>query len=257
MAELTETSGGLSALEPGALPHPVGLNVVGVGPRVALTVAAVLAASLLPTTLALAVQVALSMALALSLGLATHLLRAWRGVALVTASLLVIYSWAYPGSTEFVWIFGVQGFQAGLFIAVRLLAFVSALYLLLLSTGPLALIRWAGDISESLGIMLSLTLSVVPVMSQQLHTTLAAQQARGLNVRGNVLAKMRAYLAVIIPVIVKSLVRAYDMAALLHVRGFGSGKRVVPARTLTAPSLATYVVAVAVVAVAVTLRVVG
>lgn len=257
MAELTETSGGLSALEPGALPHPVGLDVVSVGPRIALTVAALTAAALLPTTLALAVQVGISMALAVALGLGTPLLRAWRGVALVSVSLLVIYSWAYPGSTEFVWVFGVQGFEAGLFIVVRLLAFVSALYLLVLSTGPLALIGWAGDISESLGIVLSLTLSVVPVMSQQLHATLAAQQARGLNVQGNVLAKLRAYLAVIIPVIVKSLVRAYDMAALLHVRGFGSGRRVKPARALTAPIVTTYAAAVLIVAAAAALRVVG
>ena len=257
MDERTELSGGLSAFEPGALPSPVGLAALGVGPRVALTVGAVISASLLPSTALLAVQVALSMVLAVSLGLGVNLLRAWRGVALVSASLLVIYSWAYPGSTDFVWIFGVQGFETGLFIVVRLLAFVSALYLLLLATGPLALVRWAGDVSESVGIMLSLTLSIVPVMSEQMRVTLAAQQARGLNVRGNVVAKMRAYLAVLIPVVVKSLVRAYDMAALLHVRGFGSGRRIRPPRTLGRAAVTAYVIAATLVVVAAVLRVVG
>ncbi len=78
--------------------------------------------------------------------------------------------------------------------------------------------------------MVSLTLSVVPVMKQQLDATMEAQLARGLNVNGNLAVKLRAYLAMLIPVVVKSLVRAYGMAALLHVRGYGSGRRVKRAR---------------------------
>ena len=58
------------------------------------------------------------------------------------------------------------------------------------------------------------------------------------------MAKLRAYIAVIIPVVVKSLVRAYGMAALLHVRGYGSGRRIKRLRAVTAPIVATYVVGV-------------
>ncbi|MDP3631245.1 MAG: hypothetical protein Q8S43_09905, partial [Actinomycetota bacterium] len=52
--------------------------------------------------------------------------------------------------------------------------------------------------------------------------------------------KFRAYLAVLIPVVVKSLVRAYGMAALLHVRGYGSGRRVRTPQQLTATIVACY-----------------
>jgi energy-coupling factor transporter transmembrane protein EcfT len=142
-----------------------------------------------------------------------------------------------------VWIFGVQGFFVALQIALRLLAIVTVLYTLLLATGPLAIIQWAGDVNEDLGIMLSLTLSVLPVMKQQMDTTLEVQQARGLNTSGNVVAKLRSYLAVLIPVVVKSLVRAYGMAALLHTRGYASGRRLKTRRVITAAVVATYVIA--------------
>jgi energy-coupling factor transporter transmembrane protein EcfT len=215
--------------------------VVPVGPRAFLAACGVLSVALTPSIQGLAAQVGLLLVVSAILGLVVPLLRSWRSVGWVSLSLLVIYSWAYPGSTEFVWIFGAQSFLAGLLIVVRLLGFVSVMYLLLLSTGPLAIVRWAGDVNEDLGIMVSLTLSVVPVMREQMETTIQAQQARGLVLGGNISRKLRAYLAVLIPVVVKSLVRAYGMAALLHVRGYGSGRRVKPASRLTAAIVACYV----------------
>ncbi|MCL4079455.1 energy-coupling factor transporter transmembrane protein EcfT [Coriobacteriia bacterium Es71-Z0120] len=235
-----DVTGGLPTFEPGALPHPIGLGAVPVGPRMFLAACGILAIALTPTILCLGVQLLALLAAATATGLLVPLVRSWRGVAWVSLSLLVIYSWAYPGSTDHVWIFGVQGFLAGLLIVIRLLGFVSVMYLLLLSTGPSAIIRWAGDVNEDLGIMISLTLSVLPVMKQQMDTTIQAQQARGMAMGGNLVRKMRAYLAVLIPVIVKSLVRAYGMAALLHVRGYSSSRRVKPQRKVTLGAAACY-----------------
>ena len=189
----------------------------------------------------LAIQIVLMLVVAIAMRRLRPVLVSWRSVAWVSASLLVVYAWAYPGSTDYIWIFGVQSFFAGLLIAVRLLAFVTVMYGLLITAGPLAVVEWAGDVNEDLGIMVSLTLSVVPVMKQQMDATMEAQLARGLNVNGNLAVKLRAYVAVLIPVVVKSLVRAYGMAALLHVRGYASGRRVKRKRALTAPIIATYV----------------
>lgn len=235
-----EVTGGLPTFEPGALPHPIGLGVVPVGPRMFLAACGILAVALTPTLPGLGAQLLLLLAAATATGLLMPLVQSWKGVAWVSLSLLVIYAWAYPGSTDHVWIFGVQGFLAGLLIVIRLLGFVSVMYLLLLSTGPLAIIRWAGDVNEDLGIMVSLTLSVLPVMKQQMDTTIQAQQARGMAMGGNIVRKMRVYLAVLIPVIVKSLVRAYGMAVLLHVRGYGSSRRGKPQRKVTSGAVACY-----------------
>ena len=202
----------------------------------------------------LAVQIVLMLAAAAVLRRAGAVVRSWRSIAWVSASLLVVYAWAYPGSTHFVWIFGVESFYAGLLIAVRLVAFVTVMYGALITTGPLAIVDWAGDVNEDLGIMVSLTLSVVPVMKQQLDATMEAQLARGLNVNGNIAVKLRAYIAVLIPVVVKSLVRAYGMAALLHVRGYGSGRRVKRTRSATPAVIAAYAIGLAWLAATVALR---
>ncbi len=197
-----------------------------VGPRMALAACGIVAVALTPTLLGLTLQVVLMLVVAAAIGRLSQVLRSWKTVAPVSISLLVIYSWAYPGSTDFIWIFGVQSFFAGLLIVVRLLGFVTVMYLLLISAGPVAIVEWAGDVNEDLGIMVSLTLSVVPVMKQQMDVTMQAQIARGLNIEDSLIARARAYLSVLIPVVVKSLVRAYGMAALLHVRGYGSGRRI-------------------------------
>jgi len=235
-----EATGGFSTFEPGTLPHPIGLRVIPVGPRMFLAVCGIVAVALTPTIPCLGAQLLVLLAAAAATGLLMPLMRSWRSVAWVSLSLLVIYSWAYPGSSDHVWIFGVQGFLAGLLIVIRLLGFVSVMYLLLLSTGPLAIIRWAGDVNVDLGIMVSLTLSVLPVMKEQMDTTIQAQQARGMPMGGNLVRKMRVYLAVLIPVIVKSLVRAYGMAVLLHVRGYGSSRRVKLQRKATPGAVACY-----------------
>jgi energy-coupling factor transporter transmembrane protein EcfT len=212
------------------------------------------AVSLTGSLAGLVVQIAVMLAVAVALRRAMPLLASWRTVAWVSLSLLVVYSWAYPGSTTYVWIFGVQSFFAGLLIAVRLLGFVTVMYGLLVATGPLAIVEWAGDVNEDLGIMVSLSLSVVPVMKQQMDATMEAQLARGLNVNGNLVVKVRAYIAVLIPVVVKSLVRAYGMAALLHVRGYGSGRRVRGERVTTASVVAAYVIGIAWIAGSIALR---
>jgi energy-coupling factor transporter transmembrane protein EcfT len=94
-------------------------------------------------------------------------------------------------------------------------------------------------------------------MKRQMDATMEAQLARGLDVNGNIVVKLRAYLAVLIPVVVKSLVRAYDMAALLHVRGYASGRRVKRGRTLRPAAVATYAAGVAWIALTVAASVAG
>lgn len=234
----------------------MGLSVVPVGPRMFLAGCGLIAVGLTQTLGGLTVQLAVMLAVAAALGRLPAILRSWRSVAWVSLSLLIVYAWAYPGSTDHVWIFGVQSFLAGLRIVVRLLCFVTLAYGVLISSGPLAMIEWAGDVNEDLGIMVSLTLSVVPVMKRQMDVTLQAQRARGLDTSGSLAAKLRAYLAVLIPVVVKSLVRAYSMAALLHVRGYASGRRVRRARVMNAAVISTYALGVLWVVVTAWLRVV-
>jgi len=223
---------GTSSLASAHVPAPLGLRTLPVAPRLWLALCGVLAVTLTNSSAGLGVQLGLTLVVAAAARRLVPLVASWRAVLWVCASLLIVYSLVRP-SAEHLWLFGREGFFDGLLIAVRLLCFVSILTLLVLTTGQVALVRWAGTVNEDLGIMLSLTLSVLPVMRQQLDATLAAQQARGLRLDGNLLARLRTYLALLIPVVVKSLVRADSTAALLHVRGHGTGRRTRARRTTT------------------------
>lgn len=243
---VTEYQGGaFDVLDEGSLPRPIGLHVLPVGPRFFLLFAVIVATMISDSIIILAAQTFVLVFLALVLRRLKPLVASWKFVAWVSLSLLIVYAWAFPGSTTYFWIFGIEGFFQGLFIATRLLLFVSTFYLFLITTGPLAIVRFTGDLNENLGIMLSLTLGIVPVMQQQMNITLQAQQARGMKVEGNLLIKLKSYVAVMIPVVVKSLVRAYQMAILLQVRGFGSGRRIKIKQRINAPIIAAYLAGVA------------
>lgn len=200
---------------------PIGLQVFPVGWRVLLTVIGLAVAMILPRISFLAIYLLLLVACAASLGIIRPLLKSWFTVLPVTISLLLVYSWAYPNAGPQFWIFGQDGFLTGLFIATRLIAFVTVMYLFVISTGSLAIVRWVSSKNEDMGIMISLALSIIPSMKLQMDTTLQAQQARGLRMSGSVFHKLKVYVAVLIPVVVKSLIRAFGMATLMHVRGYG------------------------------------
>lgn len=200
---------------------PIGLQVFPVGWRVLLTIVGLAVAMILPRISFLAIYLLLLVTFAASLGILKPLFKSWLTVLPVTVSLLIVYSWAYPNTSMQVGIFGQDGFLLGLYIATRLLTFVTVMYLFLIATGPLAIVRWVGSKNEDMGIMISLALSIIPSMKLQMDTTLQAQQARGLRMDGSIFHKLKVYLAVLIPVVVKSLIRAFGMATLMHVRGYG------------------------------------
>ena len=141
----------------------------------------------------------------------------WRPVLVIALSLPLVYAWARPGASRW-WIFGADGLEQGGVIAIRLLGFVTAFALLLATTPTRTLVQAAGRLNRDLGVMLALTLAVIPVLRRQLAVTLDAQQSRGLRLTGSWRAKAGAYLAVLIPVVVKALIRARDMATLLSIR---------------------------------------
>lgn len=215
-------------------------HAVPVAPRVALAACAVGSVAVsddLRVSAALLVSI---LVFALAIGRLPALFTGWKTVAPVVLSLLVVYAWAYPGTSSGLLDFGVEGFVAGLAIALKLLGFVGVLQLLVTATGERALVRWAGDLNEDLGVILSLSLSIIPVMRRTMATTLEAQQARGMQTQGSLLGRLRSFLAVIVPVVVKSFVRAYGLATLLYVRGHGTGRRARGRQPLTAASLLTW-----------------
>ena len=135
--------------------------------------------------------------------------------------IVLIHALVNPSNIHYVYSFGREGFNYGLITALRLLN-IAALAQLFLLLNPLheiiAALSW---IHPDLGMILALVLSTLPVMHQQMEITLKVQTARGLRRGRFPWQRLYAYLVILIPIIVKSLVRGQVLAQLLHVRGYG------------------------------------
>jgi energy-coupling factor transporter transmembrane protein EcfT len=142
----------------------------------------------------------------------------------ICLAILAIHALVNPHNRHYMYFIGLEGFDYGLKVALRLLCIVIAANFLLLTTEITALIRWFGRINPDLGTILGLALSVVPVMQRQMATTLEVQSARGLR-RDSMRERFLAFVAVIVPVIVKSIIRAHGMAQLLYLRGYDARRR--------------------------------
>ena len=127
--------------------------------------------------------------------------------------------------TTWYW-FGFEGFLYGSTVALRLLGIVVLAQLFLVSTPPGEVFRYFSSWHKDFGLIMLLLLGFLPVLKEEMATTMQAQQTRGLSWH-TLPEKLRAFLFMIIPVIIKSLYRAQGMAALLLLRGYGDdgGKR--------------------------------
>lgn len=137
----------------------------------------------------------------------------------ISLIIILIHSLFNPINHHYIYFFGLEGFKYGSTVAIRLLCIVVVANMLVLTTDITFLVRWFGQISPDLGIIFGLVLSVVPVMRKQLTITLEVQRARGLR-QDRLLERFFAFVAVIVPVIIKSIIRAHTMAKLLYLRGY-------------------------------------
>lgn len=138
---------------------------------------------------------------------------------LVCLGIVGIHAFFNPHNQHFIYFIGIEGFNYGLIVSLRLLCIITAANFFLLTTEMTELIRWFGRINSDFGTIMGLALSIIPMMQHQMTTTLEVQSARGLR-RDKIIDRFFAFIAVIVPVIVKSIIRAHKMAQLLFLRGY-------------------------------------
>jgi energy-coupling factor transport system permease protein len=166
--------------------------------------------------------------------------------------------------TTLVWTFFYQrgfgptyaGFLYGLSTALRLDTFLAAGILFLTTTRVEEVAYGLGrlGVPYTAGFTLTLAFRLVPVFFDAALAVVQAQRCRGLELaRGGLVARLRRFVPVIIPVLIGALRRADRMAMALELRGFNSGRvrtvylraRVGPADwiagALAAATLAIYV----------------
>ena len=119
------------------------------------------------------------------------------------------------------------GFLFGLSTAIRLDTFL-ATGLLFLTTTRVEEVAYALGrlgVPYTVGFTLTLAFRLVPVFFDAALTVVQAQRCRGLSFeRGGLVARLRRFVPVIVPVLIGALRRADRMAMALELRGFNSGR---------------------------------
>jgi len=195
----------------------------------ALTVSAVALAFILPSwtwVLGLAF-------LLLALIVAAGVLRRLAAVAVVilgpiTLLLLAVQGFANPANHTVAFALGPvvyyrEGLAVAALAALRIGCLVGATFLFSFTTKP-------ADITEALlqrglsprmGYVLLSALQIIPQTLEMATRIQDAQRARGLETEGSLLRRARAYMPLMLPLVLSSLVATEERAMALEVRGFG------------------------------------
>ncbi len=195
---------------------------INIGAQAILVSLVLLAILFSHTWLVLVIFTLLSLLIAAYLGLLTSLLKRLLPIVYLGSVIILLHTLVNPHNRHFVYIFGLEGFNYGLITALRLLGIVTVTQLFMLINPLRTIISALGWIHPDLGTVLGLVLSILPVIRQQMEVTLNVQIARGLRIGKYPWQRIKAYLAVMIPIIIKSLIRAQIMAQLLYVREYNS-----------------------------------
>lgn len=110
----------------------------------------------------------------------------------------------------------------------RVLAMILSTFLLLMTTEQrdlvLALVKM--KLPYEYGLTIAIALRYVPTLASLAVSIMDAQKARGLELeKGNILEKIKKYIPILVPLIVKSIQLAQELAIAIETRAFGKPNR--------------------------------
>jgi energy-coupling factor transport system permease protein len=146
----------------------------------------------------------------------------------IAALLLAVQGFANPENRTVAFALGPivyyrEGLEIAALAAARIAGLVAATFLFSFTTKP-------ADITEALlqrglsprmGYVLLSALQIIPQTLDMAGRIQDAQRARGLETEGSLLVRARAYLPLMLPLVLSSLVATQERAMALEVRGFG------------------------------------
>jgi energy-coupling factor transport system permease protein len=119
------------------------------------------------------------------------------------------------------------------FYSLRLLLFVSIVFLVTLTSSPSDLaeavtkllrpLKKIGVPVDDIGLVLFIAIRFIPVLHQEFLTVRNAQVIRGVDFGGGLLSRSRKTVAIVIPVLVAAISRADELALAMEARGYQSG----------------------------------
>lgn len=108
-------------------------------------------------------------------------------------------------------------------IGFNILNMLLAFSVFVLTTSPQDLVdeMEKSGFSPKFGYVINSVFQILPQMMATKDTITDAQRSRGMETEGNLLARMKAFLPLISPVVMSSLINTRERAIALDVRGFG------------------------------------
>lgn len=118
---------------------------------------------------------------------------------------------------------GLEGTVYALKIVGTLLTFLGSFYLVSTTTytGKLVAALTASGMNPKVGYLILASLNVVPQMQRRMSVIQEAQNARGVETKGPMMSRLKAYIPLLGPVVMSSLTDAQERGMTLETRGFG------------------------------------
>lgn len=126
------------------------------------------------------------------------------------------------------------GLRTGLFVSLRLILLVVATSLLTFTTSPVELtdglerllrpFRRLGVPAHELAMMMTIALRFIPTLLEETEKIIKAQMARGADFdRGGLLTRARAFVPVLVPLMVSAFRRSEELALAMEARCYRGG----------------------------------
>ncbi len=165
-------------------------------------------------------------------------------IIVFTFVLNVLFHVKQEGETVYFWVVTKEGLLSASFLSARLILLVTGSSLLTLTTTPvnltdgiesllkpLALIKFP---VHDLALVMSIALRFIPTLANETDRIISAQKARGADFEsGNVFARIKALIPVLIPLIVSALRRADELGDAMDARCYSGSKQRTKYKKLT------------------------
>lgn len=120
-----------------------------------------------------------------------------------------------------------EGLLYALHIGCNVLNMLLSFAILVLSAKPSELVEELEKrgFSRRMGYIITSVFQIVPQMTGKMNTITDAQRSRGLETEGSLLTRAKAFLPLISPVVMSSLINTRERAVALEVRGFAAKQK--------------------------------
>lgn len=152
------------------------------------------------------------------------------GFSLLILISIIIIQGLFNQSNETIMfnIYGLNFYKEGLMLAfgicIRVVNILCAFAILVLTTKPSELIETfvRRGMSPRIGYVLASVLQIIPQMAGTMQTITDAQRSRGMETEGKLGVRIKAFIPLIGPVVMNSLISTRERSMALEVRGFNS-----------------------------------